>query len=124
MQVQVDGGSGMTFNVPKEEVIVEPFLLNLIDTPGHVDFSHEVMRSLGACEAALLLVDAAQGVQAQTVAAHSAARAAGLTIIPVINKIDLPNADVPKVLDQVRELSFQQQLCLPAAWAMVSYSLR
>ena len=61
----------------------ERYLLNLIDTPGHVDFSHEVMRTLGACQSAVLLVDAVQGVQSQTVAVHAAARAAGLLIIPV-----------------------------------------
>jgi elongation factor 4 len=77
------------------------YLLNLIDTPGHVDFSHEVMRTLAACQSAVLLVDAVQGVQAQTVAVHAAARAADLLIIPVINKIDLPTADVPRVLLQL-----------------------
>ena len=85
----------------EKELTHSSYLLNLIDTPGHVDFSHEVMRTLSACQSAVLLVDAVQGVQAQTVAVHAAARAAGLLIIPVINKIDLPTADVPRVLLQL-----------------------
>lgn len=85
----------------EHELTHSSYLLNLIDTPGHVDFSHEVMRTLAACQSAVLLVDAVQGVQAQTVAVHAAARAAGLLIIPVINKIDLPTADVPRVLLQL-----------------------
>lgn len=80
------------------------FLLNLMDTPGHVDFSYEVSRSLAACEGALLLIDAAQGIEAQTVANAHLAINQGLTIIPVINKIDLPSADVPKVLQQLEDV--------------------
>src|SRR5882672_11496965 len=82
----------------------ETFELNLIDTPGHVDFSYEVSRSLSACEGALLIIDAAQGVEAQTVANVHLAMKQNLAIIPVINKIDLPHANVPQTRTQLEDI--------------------
>jgi GTP-binding protein LepA len=85
------------------------YKLNLLDTPGHVDFSYEVSRALAACEGAILMVDAAQGVEAQTVANLHLAEQQNLKIIPVLNKIDLPAADVPKCKKQLEDI-----LCIPA----------
>ncbi len=82
----------------------DDYFLHLIDTPGHVDFSYEVSRSLAACEGAILVVDAAQGIEAQTLANLYLAMNDDLVIIPVINKIDLPNADVPKVLKELHDV--------------------
>ncbi len=82
----------------------EEFIFNLIDTPGHVDFSYEVSRSLAACEGAILLVDATQGVEAQTVANAFLAVDHDLEVIPVINKIDLPNADIDRVKLEIEDL--------------------
>lgn len=89
-----------------------PYILNLIDTPGHVDFSYEVSRSLAACEGAILVVDASQGVQAQTVANLAAARKHNLTIIPVINKIDLPNARIGECVNELRGMGFEEKSVL------------
>ncbi len=93
----------------------ETYELNLIDTPGHVDFSYEVSRSLSACEGALLVVDAAQGVEAQTVANVHLAMRQNLTIIPVINKIDLPHANVDLVKTQLEDI-----LAIPADTAILA----
>ncbi|HKU15816.1 MAG TPA: translation elongation factor 4 [Steroidobacteraceae bacterium] len=82
----------------------ETYQLNMIDTPGHVDFSYEVSRSLAACEGALLVVDAAQGVEAQSVANCYTAIEQGLEVVPVLNKIDLPSADPPKVIKEIEEI--------------------
>jgi GTP-binding protein LepA len=82
----------------------ETYLLNIIDTPGHVDFSYEVSRSLAACEGALLVVDAGQGVEAQSVANCYTAIEQGLEVVPVINKIDLPTADPERVIRQIEDI--------------------
>jgi len=93
----------------------QTYRLNLLDTPGHVDFSYEVSRSLAACEGAILVVDAAQGVEAQTVANVHLAMKQNLMIVPVINKIDLPNADIPTVKKQLEDI-----LAIPADEAVLA----
>ncbi|MCB9822074.1 elongation factor 4 [Candidatus Nomurabacteria bacterium] len=95
---------GITIKLTPVQMQHNGYQLNLIDTPGHVDFSYEVSRSLEACEGAILVVDASQGIQAQTLANVYLAMAADLTIIPVLNKIDLPAADVPRVTAEVVSL--------------------
>src|SRR5258705_146817 len=82
----------------------ETYLLNLIDTPGHVDFSYEVSRSLAACEGALLVVDASQGVEAQTVANCYTATEQGVEVVPVLNKIDLPSAEPERVIAEIEDI--------------------
>lgn len=98
--ITVKANTASMFYTYKDEI----YLLNLIDTPGHVDFSYEVSRSLYACQGAVLLVDAAQGVQAQTMANFYLAFDQNLTIIPVINKIDLANAQIERVTNEIKKL--------------------
>ncbi len=95
---------GITIKLAPVRMEYKGFLLNLIDTPGHVDFSYEVSRSLAACEGVLLLVDATQGIQAQTLAHYYQAKKLGLVIIPIINKIDVSTSEVEKTLEQMQEI--------------------
>ena len=102
--MDIERERGITIKLQPATMEYQGFRLNLIDTPGHVDFSYEVSRSLAAVETAVLLVDASQGIQAQTLANLYLALAQDLMIIPVINKIDLPAADVPKAKREIIDL--------------------
>lgn len=102
--MELEREKGITIKLAPVRMGYKGHELNLIDTPGHVDFSYEVSRSLQACEGAILVVDASQGIQAQTLANVYLALAADLTIIPVLNKIDLPAADVPRVSAEIINL--------------------
>ena len=95
---------GITIKAQAVRLLHEGFELNLIDTPGHVDFTYEVSRSLEACEGAVLLVDAAQGIEAQTLANFHLARDAGLVIVPALNKIDLPAAEPDERAKELADL--------------------
>jgi GTP-binding protein LepA len=103
----------VTMNYPAKDGHI--YKLNLMDTPGHVDFSYEVSRSLAACEGAVLLIDAAQGVEAQTVANAHLAFAQKLKVIPVINKIDLPSANLELCTKQLEDI-----LTIPAEEAILA----
>ena len=101
----------------RDEATGELYLLNLIDTPGHVDFSYEVSRSISACQGALLLVDCTKGVQAQTVANFWLAFEQDLAILPIVNKVDLGHADVKGALEQMAtafDTDADEALCISA----------
>src|SRR5262245_52443299 len=108
-----DSGQHKAAKGEKEGAHGDLFMLNFIDTPGHVDFNYEVSRALKACEGAILVVDSTQGVQAQTLVNAYLAVNENLTIIPVINKIDLPSARPPEVADEIEQtLGFRAEDCL------------
>lgn len=112
-KLQVEQERGITVKAQTATLFYKGHVLNLIDTPGHVDFSYEVSRSLAACEGVLLIVDASQGVEAQTLANFLLAKKHNLKIVPVVNKIDLPNADIDRVASQVKRLlGFDRDECV------------
>jgi GTP-binding protein LepA len=96
---------GITIKAQAVRLRHDGYVLNLIDTPGHVDFTYEVSRAMEACEGAVLLVDAAQGIEAQTLANHHLAAQAGLVVVPAVNKIDLPQADVAEAVREIADLA-------------------
>ena len=102
--MELERERGITIKARAVRILYRDHLINLIDTPGHVDFTYEVSKSLAACEGVLLLVDAAQGVEAQTVTNYYLARERHLKIIPVVTKIDLTNADIPRVRKEIAHM--------------------
>ena len=102
--MELERERGITIKLNAVKLNYKGYTLNLIDTPGHVDFTYEVSRSLAACEGAILIVDAAQGIEAQSLANYYLALENDLTIIPVINKIDLPNADIEKRKEELKNI--------------------
>ena len=119
MDIERERGITIKLNAAKMQYKAKngnDYILNLIDTPGHVDFSYEVSRSLAACEGALLIVDATQGVEAQTLANVYLALEQNLEIIPVINKIDLPSADVERVKKEIEDvLGIDASIAIPVS---------
>src|SRR3989344_3097277 len=108
--MELEREKGITIKLQPVRMNWQGYQLNLIDTPGHVDFSYEVSRSLAACEGAILLVDVSQGIQAQTLANIYKALDANLTIIPVLNKIDLKHVETEKVIrDLVNTFGFREE---------------
>ena len=104
MDIEQERGITIKAQTVRLDYRTEAYVLNLMDTPGHVDFAYEVSRSLAACEGALLVVDAAQGVEAQTLANVYQSIEHDHEIVPVINKIDLPAADVDKVRKEIEDI--------------------
>lgn len=102
--LELEQERGITIKLQTARILYKDYILNLVDTPGHVDFSYEVSRALAACEGAILLVDATQGIQAQTLSTVYQALEHNLTLIPVINKIDLPNADIQSAEAEIQEV--------------------
>ena len=97
---------GITIKLQSVRLSYGPWLINLIDTPGHVDFGYEVSRSLAACEGVILLTDAAQGIEAQTLANCSMALGNDLTIVAALNKVDLPAAEPERVAGEIEQVSW------------------